>query len=113
MSGYYKDTIQHLGRQRCCDIRTQGPVGPAGPTGQAAIGPAGDTGDIGPEGPTGPTGRNCIGPTGPPGKSFIIDHPDDFLRERAQRFGVRINAIAYRLATMKIVKKTATVRRTR
>lgn len=43
----------------------------------------------------------------------IIDHPDDFLRERAQRFGVRINAIAYRLATMKIVKKTATVRRTR
>jgi len=69
MSGY------NLGRQRCCDIRTQGPVGPAGPTGQAAIGPAGDTGYTGPQGPTGPTGRNCVGPTG--AKSFIIDHPDD------------------------------------
>jgi len=77
MSGYYRDTIQYLGRQRCCDIRTQGPVGPAGPTGQSAIGPAGDTGNIGPVGPSGPTGRNCIGPTGPPGKSFVIDHPDD------------------------------------
>jgi hypothetical protein len=77
MSGYSRDTIQHLGRQRCCDIRTQGPVGPVGPTGQSAIGPAGDTGYTGPQGPTGPTGRGCIGPTGPPGKSFIIDHPDD------------------------------------
>ena len=77
MSGYSRDTIQHLGRQRCCDIRTQGPVGPPGPTGQGAVGPAGDTGYTGQQGPTGPTGRNCVGPTGPPGKSFIIDHPDD------------------------------------
>ena len=66
---------EYLGSRRCCDLRTQGPVGPAGPVGQGAIGPAGDTGPIG---PIGPTGRNCIGPTGPPGKSFIIDHPDDF-----------------------------------
>ncbi len=72
MSSY---TIQHLGRQRCCDIRTQGPTGPTGPTGQAAIGPAGQTGPAGPQGPTGPTGRGCPGPPGP--KSFIIDHPDD------------------------------------
>jgi transposase len=43
----------------------------------------------------------------------VLENPDDFLRERARRFGVKINAIAYRLATMKIVKKTATVRRTR
>jgi putative transposase len=41
----------------------------------------------------------------------VLERPDDFLRERAARFGVRINAIAYRLATMKIVKKTAPVSR--
>jgi hypothetical protein len=72
-----RKNTEYLGSQRCCDLRTQGPVGPAGPNGQGAIGPAGDTGHIGPIGPTGPTGRNCVGPTGPPGKSFIIDHPDD------------------------------------
>lgn len=43
----------------------------------------------------------------------VMDHPDHFLHERAARFGVTGPAIWYALNTMKIVKKTAPVRRTR
>ena len=48
MSSYYGSYSQYLGAQRCCSIKTQGPVGPAGPTGPAAIGTIGYTGPTGP-----------------------------------------------------------------
>jgi hypothetical protein len=81
----YLSYNQYLGAQRCCNLKSQGPVGPQGPAGPASIGPPGNTG-VG--GPTGPTGRGCRGPTGPAGgpdgptgptgaKSFIIQHPVD------------------------------------
>ena len=81
----YLSYNQYLGAQRCCNLKSQGPVGPQGPAGPASIGPPGNTG-VG--GATGPTGRGCRGPTGPGGgpegptgptgaKSFIIQHPVD------------------------------------
>jgi hypothetical protein len=66
MSNYYSSYNQYLGAQRCCSIRTQGPVGPQGPAGESTIGPRGYTGPTG-ESYTGPTGRSCKGPTGPSG----------------------------------------------
>jgi hypothetical protein len=80
MSRYYSNYPQYLGAQKCCDLRTQGPVGPQGPAGPAGIGERGMTGPAG-QSFTGPTGRGCRGPTGEPGptgaKSFIINHPVD------------------------------------
>ena len=68
MSRYYANYPQYLGAQKCCDLRTQGPVGPAGPTGPASIGERGWTGPTGYTGATGPRGE-----TGParPGASMI------------------------------------------
>jgi hypothetical protein len=66
MSRYYSNYPQYLGAQKCCDLRTQGPVGPEGPTGPAGIGERGMTGPAG-QSFTGPTGRGCRGPTGEPG----------------------------------------------
>jgi transposase len=43
----------------------------------------------------------------------VAEHPDDFLRERAARLGVSVPAIWYALNAMKIVKKTASLRRAR
>lgn len=60
----YLSYNQYLGAQRCCNLKSQGPVGPQGPAGPASIGPPGNTG-VG--GDTGPTGRGCRGPTGPGG----------------------------------------------
>jgi hypothetical protein len=87
MSRYYSNYPQYLGSQKCCDIKSQGPMGPQGPPGPSSIGQRGYTGPAGIS-YTGPTGRGCIGPTGYPGpqgpigytgptgaKSFIIDHP--------------------------------------
>lgn len=37
----------------------------------------------------------------------VKNHPDALLRERAEHFGVRVNAIWVALQAMKIVKKTA------
>jgi hypothetical protein len=77
MSRYYANYPQYLGAQKCCDLRTQGPVGPQGPPGPAGVGERGWTGPPG-HSFTGPTGRGCRGPTGEPGpKSFIINHPVD------------------------------------
>ena len=87
MSRYYGNYSQYLGAQKCCDLRTQGPVGPQGPQGPAGVGERGWTGPPGISF-TGPTGRGCRGPTGEPGpaggptgptgaKSFIINHPTD------------------------------------
>jgi hypothetical protein len=77
MSRYYANYPQYLGAQKCCDLRTQGPVGPQGPAGPAGVGERGMTGPAG-QSLTGPTGRGCRGPTGPAGvKSFIINHPVD------------------------------------
>jgi hypothetical protein len=58
MSSYYGNYSQYLGAQRCCNLKTQGPVGPQGPTGPAAVGPpgTGPTGSTGSTGSTGPTG---------------------------------------------------------
>lgn len=69
MSNYYANYNQYLGAQKCCNIKTQGPVGPVGPVGPASIGPIGNTGSQGPTGITGPTGSTTIvgGPTGPTG----------------------------------------------
>lgn len=39
----------------------------------------------------------------------VQEHPDDFLHERAKRFGVTGPAIWYALSAMKILKKTASV----
>ena len=64
MSKYYGTYNQYLGAQRCCNLKTLGPIGPQGPPGPASIGPKGNTGS---QGNTGPTGRGCRGPTGPPG----------------------------------------------
>jgi hypothetical protein len=58
MSKYYANYPQYLGAQKCCDLRTQGPIGPQGPAGPAGVGE---------RGMTGPTGA----------KSFIINHPVD------------------------------------
>lgn len=71
MSRYYANYPQYLGAQKCCDLRTQGPVGPAGPTGPASIGERGWTGATGYTGFTGP--RGCRGETGParPNASLI------------------------------------------
>lgn len=66
MSRYYANYTQYLGAQKCCDLRTQGPVGPEGPRGPAGVGERGWTGPTG-ESYTGPTGRGCRGPTGPAG----------------------------------------------
>lgn len=66
MSRYYKNYTQYLGAQKCCDLRTQGPVGPEGPRGPAGVGERGWTGPAG-ESYTGPTGKGCRGPTGPAG----------------------------------------------
>ena len=83
MSRYYTNYPQYLGAQKCCDLRTQGPVGPQGPAGPAGVGERGMTGPAG-QSLTGPTGRGCRGPTGEQGptgpagaKSFIINHPVD------------------------------------
>jgi hypothetical protein len=83
MSRYYANYPQYLGAQKCCDLRTQGPVGPQGPAGPAGVGERGMTGPAG-QSLTGPTGRGCRGPTGEQGptgpagvKSFIINHPVD------------------------------------
>jgi hypothetical protein len=87
MSRYYANYPQYLGSQKCCDLRTQGPIGPQGPAGPAGVGERGWTGPAG-QSFTGPTGRGCRGPTGEPGpaggptgptgaKSFIINHPVD------------------------------------
>ena len=38
-------------------------------------------------------------------KVHVRDNPDALLRERAEHFGVRVNAIWYALKQMKIVKK--------
>lgn len=67
MSRYYVNYPQYLGAQKCCDLRTQGPVGPQGP--QGPPGGVGDRGWTGPPGQsfTGPTGKGCRGPTGEPG----------------------------------------------
>jgi len=70
MSRYYANYPQYLGAQKCCDLRTQGPVGPQGPPGPAGIGERGWTGPAG-ESYTGPTGRGCRGPTGEPGPAGI------------------------------------------
>lgn len=66
MSRYYANYPQYLGAQKCCNLRTQGPVGPEGPPGPAGVGERGWTGPAG-ESYTGPTGRGCRGPTGPAG----------------------------------------------
>lgn len=66
MSNYYGTYNQYLGAQRCCNLKSQGPIGPVGPVGPASIGPMGNTGPSGAS-YTGPTGRGCKGPTGPSG----------------------------------------------
>jgi hypothetical protein len=66
MSRYYPNYPQYLGAQKCCDLRTQGPVGEQGPAGPAGIGERGMTG------PTGPTGIGSIGPTGPTGTNISM-----------------------------------------
>jgi len=66
MSRYYGNYSQYLGAQKCCDLRTQGPVGPQGPPGPAGVGERGWTGPAG-QSFTGPTGRGCRGPTGEQG----------------------------------------------
>jgi hypothetical protein len=80
MSRNYANYSQYLGSQRCCNLKSQGPMGPQGPTGPGAIGPAGMTGPTGNVGSTGPTGRSCrgdtgakgaVGPTGPTGPGSI------------------------------------------
>ena len=60
----YLSYNQYLAAQRCCNLKSQGPIGPQGPAGPASIGPPGNTG-VG--GATGPTGKGCRGPTGPAG----------------------------------------------
>jgi microcystin-dependent protein len=67
MSSYYGNYNQYLGAQRCCNLKTQGPVGPQGPTGPAAVGPPG-TGSTGPAGENGINGAaGAPGEQGPPG----------------------------------------------
>ena len=84
MSSYYGTYNQYLGAQRCCNLKTQGPVGPVGPAGPAAVGPAGTgytgstgytgvTGMTGPTGSTGPTGNAYWDPSGVTGISYIND----------------------------------------
>ena len=62
MSRYYANYPQYLGSQKCCDLRTQGPIGPQGPPGnvgpQGVQGLQGLKGDPGPEGPMGPAGAD-------------------------------------------------------
>lgn len=66
MSNYYGTYSQYLGAQRCCTLKSAGPIGPVGPVGPASIGPIGNTGPSGAS-YTGPTGRGCRGVTGPAG----------------------------------------------
>ena len=77
MSSYYGNYSQYLGAQRCCNLKTQGPVGPAGPTGPAAVGPGisfgGVTGTSPGNGVWYDSSNNVLRYT--PAKSFIIDHP--------------------------------------
>ena len=72
MSNYYGTYNQYLGAQRCCTLKSQGPIGPVGPAGPASIGPMGNTGYTG---YTGPTGRGCRGPTGPSGGPTGVTGP--------------------------------------
>ena len=44
MSGYSRSYNEYLGKNRCCDLRGQGPPGPIGPAGPAGIGPVGPAG---------------------------------------------------------------------
>ena len=44
MSSYSRSYNEYLGKNRCCDLRGQGPPGPVGPTGPAGIGPVGPAG---------------------------------------------------------------------
>jgi hypothetical protein len=44
MSGYSRSYTEYLGKNRCCDLRGQGPPGPVGPPGPAGIGPVGPAG---------------------------------------------------------------------
>lgn len=74
MSKYYANYPQYLGAQKCCDLRTQGPVGPQGATGPAGVGErgwTGPTGQIGPIGVAGPRGET--GPTGVTGPGSQFD----------------------------------------
>lgn len=74
MSKYYANYPQYLGAQKCCDLRTQGPVGPQGATGPAGVGErgwTGPTGQIGPIGVAGPRGET--GPTGVTGPGTQFD----------------------------------------
>lgn len=43
-------------------------------------------------------------------RADVRDNPDDFLRERAVRFGVTPQAIWYALRRLKVVKKNDTLR---
>jgi hypothetical protein len=74
MSNYYGTYNQYLGAQRCCTLKSQGPIGPVGPVGPASIGPMGNTGPSGAS-YTGPTGRGCKGPTGPSGGPTGVTGP--------------------------------------
>jgi hypothetical protein len=65
MSSYYGNYNQYLGAQRCCNLKTQGPVGPQGPAGPASVGPQGFQGATGSQGATGAAG--LIGATGATG----------------------------------------------
>jgi hypothetical protein len=56
MSNYYSSYDQYLGSQRCCNIKSQGPVGPKGPEGPVSIGPIGKTGCTGYTGTSGNAG---------------------------------------------------------
>jgi hypothetical protein len=88
MSRYYPNYPQYLGAQKCCDLRTQGPIGLQGPPGPAGVGERGWTG------PTGATGSSILPLPSTTTtystvtydstnnqiyydtvKSFIIDHP--------------------------------------
>jgi hypothetical protein len=40
----YLNYTQYLGANKCCNLKSQGPIGPIGPTGPAAVGPIGPTG---------------------------------------------------------------------
>jgi hypothetical protein len=52
MSRYYPNYPQYLGAQKCCDLRTQGPIGLQGPPGPAGVGERGWTGPTGATGPS-------------------------------------------------------------
>lgn len=73
MSVYYGNYSQYLGSQKCCNIKSQGPVGPQGPAGPSSIGPVGYTGPAGIS-YTGPTGRGCRGSTGDQGAQGPIGY---------------------------------------